>query len=241
MEAKKIAIIAGVILLTFFIGKKVIKSGFKTFKGEEVTIERDIDSFSKVSVRTGIEATLIESDKEYIKIKTYKNSLDNLVTEVENDELTVEWSNMSFFEDRDAEVTIYYKNLESVSGSSGAEIIGEDTIYVDHFMASASSGGELDILVVHNTSNIQASSGGQIDLKGSGNYVEIKTSSGGEVNGEHFLHKTANIKTSSGGEIEIAVSDSIWGKVSSGGDIEIYADPTFVDIETSSGGSYEVH
>ncbi len=133
----------------------------------------------------------------------------------------------------------YVGDLQSISASSGADIVTKEVLKGEDLSLNVSSGGSIKAEAIVRNINTDVSSGGSIRLAGSSEKLDADVSSGGTINARELKAKYATANASSGGNIDLRVTDKLYARASSGGDIDYWGNPQEVDKpkKSMSGGS----
>ena len=212
---------------------------FTGVKGSEnvITQEREIkEQFSEVKVSMGIDLFLTQGNNVKLTIEADDNIIDLLITEVKGDVLHIYFDkNIGRVESKKVYLTM--SDINSLSASSGADIVTKSKIVTDKLNLSASSGADIEAELEVKELICKSSSGSDIELKGTSNKANVKASSGSEIDAAALIASFVTAESSSGADISITANESITADASSGGDINYKGSPKEKDIEKSSGGS----
>ncbi len=198
----------------------------------------DIKGFTKVSVATGINATIKIGDKENVEIEADDNLLELLVVEVNGDELNI-YMKENYHNAKKLNAYITATSLDAVKTSSAGRIVVEDNVETETFSGNASSGGYINLNGLSATNvSFETSSAGNIKVEaGTTTDLNVGVSSGGVINAFSFETQNCEARASSGGNARINVVKSLKAEASSGGNIRFKGNPTMNGINTSSGGN----
>ncbi len=192
--------------------------------------------FDKISTSAGTDVYITQGDINEIIVESDENLLGYIETNISNGELRISTSQrMGRATTRKVYVT--FKDVNTLSASSGSEIIGTSLIKSEDLSISTSSGADISVEVLSRNLSAQASSGSEIKLKGKASSFAGKASSGSEITAEKLQVISAIAKASSGGDIRIAVKDNLDAKASSGGSIRYSGNPQILNANKSSSGS----
>lgn len=209
-------------------------------QGKGPVIEKEFplnQDFHAVHITTGWEAELIKGDKPLVIAKTEENILDSFEIIIKDGVLTLK-SVKTISYSKSRKLKIYYRELDQIQASSGAEIVSSETFEQKELYLSAYSGGEVKLHLKTESLSAAASSGGEIDLSGTSINIVASVSSGGEIEAHHLKSKEVTASASSGGSIKVQVLESLLATTSSGGDIAYYGNPeNLVLNQGRSGGS----
>ena len=182
-----------------------------------------VSNFSGVSVSTGIDVYLRQGNTEGAKIVANDDIIDQVEIEKQNNNLVVRFKENKFFnggwKNRNAKVYITYKNLNSVTASSGSSIVTETILKTDRLDAKVSSGADMDLNLNCKELQLQTSSGADAKLKGTATNIELKSSSGSDIKAFDLTADYARVTVSSGADINVTVNKGLETTSSSGGSI----------------------
>ena len=223
--------------------------------GNVVSEQRDVANFNKIQAAAGIDVYFSIGDKN-VKVVADDNLIEYIKTEVKDGRLYIgRTKNKTFRKVTKTEVYVSAPELVEAKATSGADFEAKGIIKAKSFIASSSSGADLEIQLDVNTLEASASSGADLEIKVTANAIDASASSGGEVS-LSGTSKTATLSASSGanidaykltvedcisnassaGSIHVTVTQSLNGKASSGGDVRYKGNPAKVDRTESSGG-----
>jgi len=225
-------------LLTLLVIALLLGSCFTGIKGSGKVVknERKVEPFEAIVVSAGIEVILSQDSILKVIVEADDNLQEIIKTEVSNGKLKI------FPEERiksakAKRVYVTFRDINSLKGSSGAEIKSEEELILNTLHLSASSGAGVKLGLAVNNLMVEGSSGGAITLSGSAESLDIDGSSGVVIKASDLQSKTCNAGASSGASLKISVTEKINAKVSSGANINVSGNPKEQDIEKSSGGN----
>ncbi len=202
---------------------------------------RKLSSFEEVSVATGINATLIKSTENKVKLTVQNIDLENVITEVKGNKLLVKIKSKGWgwnTKNKKVEAKIYYASpLTSIMASSGAIVEAEEAISSTELNINASSGSNVSVTMSVNESKIVASSGSSIELLGTATNIKASASSGSSIRASDLMSQVATASASSGASIDLWIEKDLQANSSSGGSIRYKGEPQKLDVNKSSGGN----
>jgi len=226
------------------------------------TETRSLSSFSRISAHEGINVYLKSGSDESAKVTINGGNveLDDVLTEVSGDRLKIHLEDRRGWNTRNVDVDVYvtYRNLEGLKASSAASIEAEDVIEangdfdvdvssagdivakivgIDELEVEASSAGDVDLEVDADEIEASVSSAGGIEISGIAKYIDVEASSSGDYEGYDLKSEEAEASASSGGSIEVNASEKLRARASSGGSVRYEGNPSYVNVDSSSGGS----
>ncbi|MCB0687558.1 MAG: DUF2807 domain-containing protein [Saprospiraceae bacterium] len=210
----------------------------QVLKAEETRILSD---FQEVSAAAGIHVILIKSSETKANVEIENGDVEEVITEVKDSRLKIRFDDRNKWHGnnrhRKAKVTIYYRSINVIHVSSGANLEAQNIIESESLALRGSSGGRMDIQVSSSELSIDISSGGILDVEGGTSSLQVDVSSGGILHGEDLHAQNVQADASSGGMATFSVSDALDANASSGGRIRYYGQPAKIRNHASSAGS----
>ncbi len=201
--------------------------------------KRNLSDFNSISVSAGIKVYLDNDQKNFADVTVEDTDLDDLVTEVKNNRLTIKWrKNNTGWNKREAEVVLHYTQIERIDASSGCIIKTDDLLEANNLNISSSSGAIVELQIKANDLSVSASSGTIVTISGSANAQDIDISSGAMYKGKELASKSSEVDGSSGAIAVVHVTEELKADVSSGAVIKYKGDPKYKDLDDDkwSGG-----
>lgn len=202
-----------------------------------------ITNFTEISVSSGIDLYLTQSNSENIRINAHPDLIKDVIIEKEGNSTLrirykdgVNWGRL--FKNQSIKVYINYKTLKGLSASGGSDVYTENTLKTDRLSISASGGSDLKMEVVTKDIEIHASGGSDIDLKGSATNMQASTSGGSDVNALNFVVDYAKVSSSGGSDANIHVNKALEASASGGSDINYKGSAS---VKNNSGKSGDVN
>ena len=195
---------------------------------------RKIGSFDKVKATKGINVTLIEGDKEEVKVDIQNGSLNDVVTQLKNKQLTVKMKT-KIYKDVAVQVYVTYVDLREVDAGSGATVDAENTIIADKLILDGGTDSEIKLEIDANA--LEASvSAGRMELSGKVKSQLVKANTGGKYLAYGLESEETIAKANTGGKIEVTVTKSLDATVSNAASITYKGNPEKVMKKISMGG-----
>jgi hypothetical protein len=206
-----------------------------TAEGPIVTNERSVESFTGITVSTGIDVYLTQGNGFKLSLKAEENLHEYIITEVKDNILHV-YTKMNLKGSKSKKVYVTMEDVKSLKASSAGDIFGETVIKADKLKLKASSAGDIKLIVQAKSIVADCSSAGDIQLSGSADYLDGSTSSAGDLLAKDLKVTEAKVSASSSGDVVVNVSGKLYARASSSGDVRYYGNPE-VDARSSSAGS----
>ncbi len=204
-------------------------------KGEITKKERKVSNFQGVSVATGIDLYLTQSNSESVFLETYENLHDLIKIEVQGGILKIHSTKRGYNTTKAPKVYVSIKTLNKLKGSSGSDIYGQNNFKVDNLEIDMNSGSDLKIEVTANTIDCDINSGSDAEISGTTNFLKVNASSGSDLEAFNLVSKTCNVDASSAADVNINVTEKLTADASSGSDINYKGNPEYTNLDESSG------
>jgi hypothetical protein len=213
----------------------------KTVINDKNAVPRNVKEFHAIKVSDGIDMYLSYGDEAAAVSASEIKYRDRIKTEVEDGVLKIWYdrdaaSQLLFTNKRNLKAYVSYKNLNKITGSSGADVLVDGVIKSNSLSITISSGSDFKGNVDVNELTVDQSSGSDVKIGGRANRVSIETSSGSDFKGFNLTTDVCTAKASSGSDIAITVNKELNAHASSGSDISYKGNPS-VTRSKSSGGS----
>lgn len=200
---------------------------------------RNLSDFNSISASAGIKVFLDNDQKNFAEVTVEKADLDDLITEVKNNHLSIKWRKDNVgWNKREAEVVLHYTQIEEINASSGCIVKTDDLLEARNLSVSSSSGAIVELQIKASDVSVRASSGTIVTLTGSTNTQEVGVSSGAMYKGKDLESKSTEVDGSSGAIAVVNATEELRADVSSGAVIKYKGDPSNKDLDDDkwSGG-----
>lgn len=224
-----------------FISALFIGNGYaQRVKGNGKLIKktRNVSSFSGVGVSGSFDVFLVEGNEGKIDLSVEENLEQYLVTEVKNGKLNIRWKKgMNINTSRDTEVTVHFKNLNSVALAGSGDIVSRDKIKTDNLDIAVAGSGDIKLELEAQSADAAVSGSGDIELSGTATEFEAAVAGSGDIEAYDLQTDKAELKISGSGTIQCTVEKELVGRISGSGDIKYKGNPRIEDIKVSGSGS----
>ncbi|MCW0481625.1 head GIN domain-containing protein [Gaoshiqia sediminis] len=204
------------------------------------TQKRSVESFSKISVSSGIDLYLTQGNSEAIVVEANPDIIDKIITLVEDGTLKIyikdnqNW-NWGWNQSRKAYVT--FDDLTALRASAGSDVYSQNAFKLDELDIDVSSGSDVKLEDLSaRFMRIRTSSGSDAEVSGKTVDLVADSSSGSDLDCGNLVAEHVEVSASSGSDATVHVSGSLKARASSGADIRYKGSPTQKDIDESSGG-----
>ncbi len=190
---------------------------------------RNVGTFNEIYAGKGINVTLIEGDKEKIRVEIENADVTDVITEIDGRKLDIKLKTKIY---KDVSVMVYatYKSLKAISAGTGAFISSDNILYAENLDLKAGTGSSiiLDLDVKNLTASLSSS---KIEVVGKVNFQEVSSSTGGRYVADKLDCKEAIVKASTGGVAWVNVTENLEAKTNTGGKIHYTGDPKELKVK----------
>ena len=206
--------------------------------GKTVEEDRQVSSFTKVSISGGIDLTITQGSSKTLHVEADEKAIKHLVTEVKNGVLKI-YFDKNIRRVKNAEVSISTNDLERISASGGSDIESKGKLEFDNLSIHSSGGSDIELELVVRNLECHTSGGSDVDLDGSAETLELHASGGSDFNGFDFKTRDAKVSASGGSDSNVYASESIEVSASGASDVNFKGDPKKTKLKSS--GSSDIH
>jgi len=198
-----------------------------------------ITGFNEVSVSSGIDLYLTQSNSENIRVNAHPDLLKNVLIEKQGNNLIIKYKdNISLkrlIKDQGTKVYVNYKTLQAISASGGSDVVTQNTLKGDKLTLRASGGSDINLNVAVNDMEIQTSGGSDIDIKGSATNMSAQASGGSDIDALEFIVENARVNASGGSDANVHVTKALEANANGGSDISYKGNPSVKKSSDKSG------
>ncbi len=204
--------------------------------GDEISITRQLDDFSKIKMGKLLKFRMVQDTVNKVILTGGKNLLNFIRTDIENGQLIVENQNKCNFLrkfDKKVTVEVHFKNVVNIEFNGSEEVEAVNQLQTDYLSLYLSDGsGKFNLNVNAKTLYVMMAHGfGNFEIKGNVDYLrlEVRTAGFGSTYGLqvkdsiHAISKTVQ-------PIKINANNClIRTQTHSSGDIWYIGNPTFIE------------
>ncbi|NOY97537.1 MAG: DUF2807 domain-containing protein [Chlorobi bacterium] len=205
--------------------------------------ERNVPSFSEISLRIPGELHIEQGKKQSIEISAESSTLEKIITEVKGRKLIIRFTNKHFlwnnFKSGKISLYITVPEIDGLSISGSGDIIADKPITTRILNLAVSGSGDLRLANLKAERVKTAISGsGDIIIKDGGvaDELSISISGSGNVKASGFKAKEVNIKTAGSGDASVYAVNSLNIRVAGSGDVYYNGSPAIDSSIAGSGG-----
>lgn len=202
---------------------------------------RTIESFSGISVSSGIDLYLSYGDEAVAISASRSEYKERIKTEVKDGILKLWYEDKGFSisinGDRKLKAYVSYKTLKSLQASGGSDVMVDGIIKSNDFTLVLSGGSDFKGAVDASTLTVKQSGGSDINISGKATNLVIDASGGSDFNGYNLVTEICDIEARGGSDIEITANKELTAKASGASDIYYKGTPAVKEVKASGASS----
>lgn len=199
--------------------------------GEIITEQRELPAYEGVNTAGSFSVKLVHGHPGTIRIRTDKNILPVIITEVEDGILDVHFkNNVSVRNFKVLELEIPVLTLKSVEIAGSGDVKCKDTLKGDRLKLSIAGSGRMEIPVYYDEIEASISGSGGINLNGECRDADYRIAGSGAINVQNLQTENARIKVAGSGNIFANVQNNLTGSIAGACDLYLYSRPENVDV-----------
>lgn len=213
---------------------------FKT-NGNSITNVYDLNDFSSVVFRDGIELELKQGTQNKIEITFGENLIDNVSTNIINNRLIIE-NNTNCNHIRNvtpAKVILTAKNITEIRNASQFQLFTKDTlrfenlqIISENFLEEGSNAGDVNVLVNNQSLSIVTNGASNFMIKGKTKHLNLNFAAGqGKFLGENLVAQNIFVFHRGANNLIIHPVKELKGEIRSSGNIIAVKKPPQIDVK----------
>lgn len=204
--------------------------------------ERNVPSFSKISLRISGKVYLEQGEKQSIKIVAKESTLEDIITEVKDRSLIIRFPNTFMFKNNNPgkiEIYITVPEVDGLSVSGSGDIVSEEikTRILDLAVSGSGNINLEELSAERINGSISGSGGVNIESGGVADELKISISGSGNFNAGGFEVKDVAAQISGSGSCKITSNGSIKARIAGSGNVYYNGNPS---IDSSVAGSGKV-
>ncbi len=201
--------------------------------------KRTISDFSNISVSSGIDLYITQSDAIDLEVICDKSELHRLITKVEDNTLKIYMKgdySWNWSKNKVPKVYVSYKELTELSANGGSDIYGQNVITSPKLNINSSGGADIYAEVKTDELKINSSGGSDIKIKGAATKLTASASGGADINARELKAQIVKVNSSGGADAIVWAEKEITAKASGGSDIDYYGNPKVKSLSESGAG-----
>jgi hypothetical protein len=203
--------------------------------GKVTESKREFTGIKGLSIKGHFRVTLVQGDKEEVVIKTDDNLHDYVVTELNDGVLAISVKKGKYKKVTSKDVTVYYKNLESIQNTGSGDIKTENQLSAGTLAIKVVGSGDIDLNISATEVNVDLSGSGDVALLGNSIKLNISVFGSGDVNAFNMQTQDVAITLSGSGNIKVYANSSLSGSMAGSGDV-YYKGAAVPDVSQNGSG-----
>ncbi|MFC4817277.1 MULTISPECIES: head GIN domain-containing protein [unclassified Flavobacterium] len=205
--------------------------------GNVVTKERNLNDFTKVEVKKGLECEVVQSSTFKVEVEADDNLQDGILTTVENGTLKITSKYNNYHNVASKKVKVFMPIIESLETNSGADLRTVGVIKSNTIHVKSGSGSSIDAEIESENITLESTSGSTIKASGKAILVNTLSSSGSSIEAERLIANEIRAQSTSGSSTKVNPILILNAQASSGSHVEYVNTPKRVTKQETSGGS----
>ncbi|AYA38326.1 DUF2807 domain-containing protein [Hymenobacter oligotrophus] len=204
--------------------------------GPTVTETRSFNSFSRVELKIDAEVILTQGSRQEVRLEGQRNILDVLETEINGDELQIEYGHVQVRSHEPIKVYITVPSLSEVQVSGSGKVRSTSPWSANSFQVEVSGSGEatLDLDQVQSL-RTRISGSGEARLSGEAASHTVNISGSGQVSAYELATQDAYASISGSGKAYVQAARTLNAEISGSGTIYYRGNPTVTTRISGSG------
>jgi len=199
-----------------------------------------LTNFNEVSVASGIDLYLTQSNSENIRISGHENLIKNVEVEKSGSSLNIRYkkniSRQHTSKGETLKVYVNYKTLQAITASGGSDVYGQNALKTNSLKIQASGGSDIKMEIAAKDLELNVSGGSDANLKGTVTNMNIQSSGGSDVDALNLISEYAKVTASGGSDANVHVTKGLEASASGGSDINYKGDPAVNKTSSSKSG-----
>lgn len=199
-----------------------------------------LTNYNEVTVSSGIDLYLTQSNSENIKVTGHEEILKNVIVEKNGSGLNIKYKdNQGWgrkFKGQSVKVYVNYKTLKAITASGGSDVYSQNTIKTPKLSLRASGGADLSLDIQADDLEVTISGGSDAKLKGTVKNMIIQSSGGSDVHAYQLISDYAKVTSSGGSDANVYVNKGLEASASGGSDIHYKGNAALNKTSNSKSG-----
>ncbi|MFV0541418.1 MAG: head GIN domain-containing protein [Aestuariibaculum sp.] len=200
----------------------------------QTSIKKSVGEFQELKVYDLIEVELVKSNEN--KVEIMGENRENVVINNKNGILKIKMSIDKIFDGNATHVKLYYTTVDIIDVNEGAKVKSKDTVKQYEISLKAQEGGEINVPISTDYTNIKSVTGGIIKASGTSKMQNISIATGGIYEAKDLKTEKTEVSIKAAGEASVRASKLVDVKIRAGGDVYIYGNPETINESKVFGG-----
>jgi len=191
--------------------------------GDEVKQDRELETFTRIKVKGGIELHLVAGKDQKVSIETVEDRIADVETYVRNDTLVIDMpkhGKRNYWNNVEVTVDISMKSLEGIEvlGAVDADVRGIDSEYLE----------------------IEIKGAADLDIEGSCGELELDVKGAGDISASDLKCKSVDVDVKGAGSASVYASEKVEADVAGVASIKVFGKPKTVRKHVGGLGSISI-
>lgn len=195
---------------------------------------RALSEFNRINFNGSGNLFIIQSDQESVKIEAESNIIPLIKTQVNDEDLHINFDNVSFKPTMPINIYVKVKNVQLIRLYGSGTITGKD-LDVDVLKVSLSGSGNVDLNLKGNKLISVLAGSGSFVVQGSISDQQIWISGAGTYHGFELSSNHSLVNISGSGQVFLDVKEQLDAQISGSGTITYKGDPKITQKISGSG------
>jgi hypothetical protein len=197
---------------------------------------RTVNSFNRIDLKINAEVVVTQGSPQQVRVEAQRNVLDVLETELNGDELQIEFGKVNIRDHDPIKVYITTPNLTEVQLSGSGKIRSGAPLNTPTCVVDVSGSGEVELNFAQATSlRTNLSGSGEMRLSGISQSHNSSTSGSGRISAYNLATQDTYASITGSGRTYVQVSRTLNAEISGSGTVYYRGNPTVSTRITGSG------
>ncbi len=202
----------------------------------QTTQNREVDSFSELSVSGAFTVYLSQGDREALRVEAKEEHLDDIVTEVRGGRLRIGVRN-SGRNNTTGSIYLTVKNLNSLTVSGACKISSETSLRASDFELKSSGASKVTLALEVKDLDLHSSGASSITLSGSANMYNLSLSGASNINTFELRAQDVEVSASGASKVDIYAENRLNVNTSGATKVRYKGSPQVESVKASGASS----
>ena len=198
--------------------------------------ERNTGSFNTIEIAVAADVIISKGRNHKVVLEGDPGDIEDIKTDVTAGTLKINHTPLRRGFKRKTTVYITTPALSGVKLSGSGHIKTNDSFSGEHFHASISGSGTIDLNLSVTETEMNISGSGRIMLSGKSNKADITISGSGDIEAHKFRVREADVNILGSGSCRIYASETVNARIMGSGNVLYAGDPKHVNSNTLGSG-----
>jgi hypothetical protein len=186
---------------------------------------RNLDAFDALSIHGVYEVDLRQGNESSIRIEANDKLLEQIVTQVNNDRLTVTTRKKKWKPKDEVRLIITSPAIREISIGGGVDLDSEGPIQGDYLKVSVSGAADLDLEIEVDELDVNLSGAANAEMKGHAANAKFSVSGAGHIEANGLEASAVRVSLSGAGALSVHATESLDVGISGAGSVTYRGNP----------------